>query len=71
MYKLGKVLHIPLKSGFCQNYDEVEITNPNFIGEFCKECMKKYNRCCVYKSDCEEDLIDVEVPKAPTNKPNL
>ena len=31
--------------------------------------MKKYNRCWCYKSDWEEDLIDVEAPKAPT-KPN-
>ena len=44
--------------------DDVEITNPNFIGEFHKECVKKYNRCW------EEDLIDVEMPKAPINKPN-
>ena len=50
--------------------DDVEITNPNFIGEFCKECVKKYNRCWCYKSDWEEDLIDVEAPKAHTNKPN-
>ena len=32
--------------------------------------MKKYNRCWCYKSDWEEDLIDVEAPKAPTNKSN-
>ena len=49
--------------------DDVEITNPNFIGEFCKECIKKCNRCWCYKSDWEEDLIDVEAPEAPT-KPN-
>ena len=30
---------------------DVEITNPNFIGECCKECVKKYNRCWCYKSD--------------------
>ena len=23
---------------------ELEVTNPNFIGEFCSECIKKYNR---------------------------
>ena len=45
--------------------DDVEITNPNFIGEFCKECVKKYNRCWCYKSGWEEDLIDVEISKAP------
>ena len=44
--------------------DEVEVTNPNFIGEFCKECIKKYNRFQCFKSDWEEDLIDVETPKA-------
>ena len=44
--------------------DDVEITIPNFIGEFCKECTKKYNRCWYYKSDWKEDLIDVEAPKA-------
>ena len=49
--------------------DDVEITILNFIGEFCKECVKKYNRCWCYKSDWEEDLIDVETPKAPTNTP--
>ena len=31
--------------------NDIEVTNPNFIGEFCKECMKKYNRCWCYKSD--------------------
>ena len=50
--------------------NDVEVTNQNFIREFCKECMKKYNRCWCYKSDWEEDLIDVEAPKAPTNKSN-
>ena len=49
--------------------DDAEITNPNFIGEFCKECVKKYNRCWCYRSDWEEDLIDVETAKAHT-KPN-
>ena len=47
--------------------DEVEETNSNFIGEFCGECVKKYNRCWCFKSDWEEDLIEVETPKAPTN----
>ena len=50
--------------------DDVEITNPNFIGEFCKQCVKKYNRCWCYKSDWEEDLIDVEAPKALTKLSN-
>ena len=47
--------------------DEVEVTNSNFIGEFCGECIKKYNRCWCFKSDWEEDLIEVETPKAPIN----
>ena len=46
------------------------MTNPNFIGEFCGECVKKYNRCWCFKSDWEEDLIKVERLKAPTNEPN-
>ena len=25
--------------------DEVELTNKNFIGEYCSECVKRYNRC--------------------------
>ena len=50
--------------------NDIEVTNPNFIGEFCQECMQKYNRCWCFKSDWKEDLIDVESPKAPTNKTN-
>ena len=25
--------------------NQVELTNKNFIGEYCSECVKKYNRC--------------------------
>ena len=50
--------------------DDEEITNPNSIGEFCKECVKKYNRCWCFKSDWEEDLVDVEAPKALTKPSN-
>ena len=50
--------------------NDVDVTNPNFIGEFCKECVKNYNRCWCYKSDWDEDLIDVETPKAPTKRSN-
>ena len=50
--------------------NDVDVTDPNFMGEFCKECVKKYDRCWCYKSDLIEDLIDVETPKAPTNKSN-
>ena len=51
--------------------EEVEVTNPNFIGEFCTECVKKYNRCWCFKSDWEEDLIDVETPRVLTKSNNL
>ena len=50
--------------------DEGEVTNPNFIGEFCKECVKKYNICWCFKSDWKEDLIDVGTPKALTKPSN-
>ena len=49
--------------------DGVEVTKSNFIGEFCKECIKKYNRCWCFKSDWEEDLIHVETPRLLTTKP--
>ena len=45
---------------------EVEVTNPNFIGEFSSECIKKYNRCWCFKSDWEDDLIDVGTPRVLT-----
>ena len=50
--------------------EEVEVTNPNFRGEFCKECIKKYNRCWCFKLDWEEDLVDVETPRVLTTKSN-
>ena len=45
---------------------EVEVTNPNFMGEFCSECIKKYNRCWCFKSDWEDDLIDIETHRVST-----
>ena len=33
------------------NDEDVETTNPNFIGEFCEQCLKKYNRGWCFKSD--------------------
>ena len=33
---------------------EVELTNTNFIGEYCSECVKKYDRCWCDKSDWDE-----------------
>ena len=50
--------------------EEVEVTNPNFIGEFCSEYIKKYNRCWCFKSDWEEDLVDVETPRVLTKSNN-
>ena len=50
--------------------NEIEIVNPNFIEEYCGECLKKYNRCWCYKSDWDDDLIEIETPKGPTNKSN-
>ena len=42
---------------------EVVVTNPNFIEEFCSECIKKYNRCWCFKLDWEDDLIEAEIPR--------
>ena len=30
---------------------KVELTNTNFIGEYCGECVKRYDRCCCGKSN--------------------
>ena len=50
--------------------NEVEVVNPNFIGEYCSECAKKYDRCWCYKSDWDNDLMDIEIPKVLTNGSN-
>ena len=50
--------------------NEIEVVNPNFLGEFCRDCAKKYDRCWCYKSDWDKDLIDIETPKAPTKRSN-
>ena len=42
--------------------NQVELTNKHFIGEYCSECVKKYNRCWCYRSDWEDELIEVEMP---------
>ena len=34
--------------------DRVELTNNNFIGEYCNECVKRYNRCWCDKSNWDE-----------------
>ena len=51
------------------NY-EIEVVNPNFIGEYHNECAKKYKRCWCYKSDWDDDLMDTETPKGPTERSN-
>ena len=40
---------------------DVYVTNPNFIGEICKECVKKYDRCWYDKSDWDKDLIEANL----------
>ena len=63
---------IPISDMDCDE-TRVEVTNPNFVGEFCSECIKKYNRCWCFKLNWEDDLIEVEMPrvltKTNTNKP--
>ena len=49
---------------------EVELTYKNFIGEYCGECVKRYDRCWCDKSDWDEELMDMETPKGLTNIPN-
>ena len=49
---------------------EIEGSDPvqgNFIGEYCEKCANKYNRCWCNGSDWDEDLMEVELPKGPTN----
>ena len=50
--------------------EEVEVTNHNFIRKFCTECVKKYKRYRSFKSDWEEDLVDVETPRVLTKSNN-
>ena len=42
--------------------NQVQLTNKNFIGEYCSECMKNYDRCWCGKSNWEGELIEVETP---------
>ena len=49
---------------------EVELTSKNFIGEYCGECAKRYNRCWCGKSNWDEELMEVETSKSLTNSPN-
>ena len=48
---------------------EVELTNNNFIGEYCGECVKRYKRCWCGKYNWDEELMKVETPKGLTNGP--
>ena len=50
--------------------EEIEVINPNFIGEYCSKCPKKYTRCWCYKLDWDDDLREIETPKGPTKKSN-
>ena len=50
--------------------DEVELTNKNFIGEYCSQCVKRYNRCWCDNSNWDKELMEVEAPKGLTNGPN-
>ena len=59
---------VPLSDTDCDEIG-VEVTNPNF-GEFCLECIKKYNRCWCFKSDWEDDLVEVEMPRVLTEQSN-
>ena len=45
---------------------ELEVTPNKFIGEYCEKCVKRYNRCWCDKSDWDEELMEVELLKAPT-----
>ena len=49
--------------------NEIELVNKNFIGEYCGECVKRYDRCWCDKSDWDEELMEVEPPKALINHP--
>ena len=48
--------------------DDLEVVQNNFIGEYCEKCIKKHDRCWCDKSDWEVDLLEVELPKGPTNQ---
>ena len=47
---------------------DLEVMQNNFIGEYCEKCIKRHNRCWCDKSDWEVDLMEVELPKDPTNQ---
>ena len=45
----------------------LEVVQSNFMGEYCEKCVTKYNRCLCNGLDWDEDLMEVELPKSPTN----
>ena len=47
--------------------NDLEVVQNNFIGEYCEKCVTKYNRCWCNGLDWDEDLMEVEPPKSPTN----
>ena len=49
---------------------EIEVIIPNFIGEACSKCAKKYERCWCYKLDWDDELLEIETPKDPTERSN-
>ena len=50
--------------------NNLEILQSNYIGEHCEKCVNKYNRCLCNVSDWNEDLMEVEPLKNPTNDQN-
>ena len=50
--------------------NNLEIVQSKYIGEYCEKCVNKYNRCLCNVSDWDEDLMEVELPKSPTNDQN-
>ena len=51
--------------------NELELVPKNFIGEYCGECAKRYNRCWCVKSNWDEELKEVEMPKGPTTNKQI
>ena len=49
---------------------KLEIIHNKFIGEYCEKFVNKHNKCWSDKLDWDEDLMEVELLKAPTNKQN-
>ena len=50
--------------------NDPKVIQNTFISEYCKRCVTKHNRCWCDGSDLDEDLVEVELPKTPTNDQN-